>query len=357
MKQITVSVPGKIHLMGEHTVVYGKPALLAAVDRRLRISVSQVKSEEIEIVLIDDTISKTVTPYEINKLTNQVRIDWERFLKTGDSSLLRKHLNSSFDLVMVALGEAYEALGAEIDSGLQIKISSDIPKGSGMGSSAAMAVAIVGAVFAYHGRGNDRETINNTALVIEKRQHGKPSGGDNSTVCYGGLVWYRKETDELKIIQQLPYSIQSPIQNGLYLVHTGTPRETTGEMVAQVAHYKETHKGEFETVLSEQERITRDLVEVIQTENISKVRALLQKGERNLEKIGVVSQKTIQFISSIEEIGGVAKVCGAGGYAANSGLVLVYCTKKGLLDKLAKRNTYKLIPFTFASEGLVIEYK
>jgi len=45
---ITVSVPGKIHLMGEHTVVYGFPALLAAINLRMRVSVEA--SEKMEVI-------------------------------------------------------------------------------------------------------------------------------------------------------------------------------------------------------------------------------------------------------------------------------------------------------------------
>ena len=38
---ITVSVPGKIHLMGEHAVVYGKPALLSAINLRLSVTIEK----------------------------------------------------------------------------------------------------------------------------------------------------------------------------------------------------------------------------------------------------------------------------------------------------------------------------
>ncbi len=37
---ITISVPAKIHLLGEHTVVYGKPALLAAINLHVTITLS-----------------------------------------------------------------------------------------------------------------------------------------------------------------------------------------------------------------------------------------------------------------------------------------------------------------------------
>ncbi|KKR34083.1 MAG: Mevalonate kinase, partial [Candidatus Gottesmanbacteria bacterium GW2011_GWC2_39_8] len=41
--KITISAPGKVHLLGEHTVVYGKPALIASLDKRLSVTISASK--------------------------------------------------------------------------------------------------------------------------------------------------------------------------------------------------------------------------------------------------------------------------------------------------------------------------
>ena len=35
-EQISVSAPGKIHLLGEHVVVHGKPAIITTIDKRCR---------------------------------------------------------------------------------------------------------------------------------------------------------------------------------------------------------------------------------------------------------------------------------------------------------------------------------
>ena len=50
MKSIRVSAPGKLHLLGEHTVVYGKPAIITAVDRRCFITVAPREDKKIEII-------------------------------------------------------------------------------------------------------------------------------------------------------------------------------------------------------------------------------------------------------------------------------------------------------------------
>lgn len=44
IEKVRVSAPGKIILSGEHAVVYGHPAILAAVDRRLSVEIEKAKS-------------------------------------------------------------------------------------------------------------------------------------------------------------------------------------------------------------------------------------------------------------------------------------------------------------------------
>ena len=49
MEKITVSAPGKLHVLGEHVVVYGKPAIIAAVDKRCVVTITEREDEKIVI--------------------------------------------------------------------------------------------------------------------------------------------------------------------------------------------------------------------------------------------------------------------------------------------------------------------
>ena len=76
---LTVSAPGKIHLLGEHTVVYGKPALLASINKRLYVGIksqeSRIKNNKEIIIkntekdsLVRQAISVFQKAFSINKL-------------------------------------------------------------------------------------------------------------------------------------------------------------------------------------------------------------------------------------------------------------------------------------------------
>ena len=67
---ITVSAPGKIHLLGEHTVVYGKPALLTTVDLRVTVTISKGQNNHplkkiFEPIIKKELNVKTIPPYNL----------------------------------------------------------------------------------------------------------------------------------------------------------------------------------------------------------------------------------------------------------------------------------------------------
>lgn len=261
---ITVSVPGKIHLMGEHAVVYGKPAILAAINRRLTVTVTD-----------------------------------------GDS-------NTS-GYVADILGIVHKHFGTT--KAVHITIDSDIPAGYHLGSSAAVAVGVVAAASYFLKRVWNPALFNQLAYEAEKIQHGNPSGADNTAVTFGGLIWYRKELEFLKSIWQLPFK---PKLNSFYLVDTGKPKETTRDMVAYVAGRD---KKDF---LDQNEEQTKRMTVALKDGNEKMLVDAMRKGERTLEDIGVVSKKVIPLIRDIEKSGGAAKILGGGGRAAGVGYLLCY---------------------------------
>ena len=166
-KSIIVSAPGKIHLLGEHTVVYGKPAILATVNLKVTAAISKGIPNE-----------------------NPLRKIIEKIVK---KELCLKQLPP-----------------------YQIEITSQLPVGVGLGSSAAYCAAYIAALLSFLKVKWDLNLVNNLTFEAEKVFHGNPSGGDNSTVVFGGLIWFRKETPNLKIIQK-QLTLGGNIQIGLLI--------------------------------------------------------------------------------------------------------------------------------------------
>lgn len=285
---VTVSVPGKIFLMGEHTVVYGKPALLAAINRRLRVSVTEGNNN--------------ATGYVLDVL-----------------HIVQKHFQTRIHC--------------------HITIDSDIPEGYHLGSSAAVAVGVVGAVSYFVTKVWNPALFNQLAYEAEKMKHGNPSGSDNTIVTMGGFIWYRKELEFLKSIWQL--SLNTRLTR-FFLVDTGKPQETTKEMVAFVAAQKH-----LEPYFDENERQTKRIAVALKEHDEQTLIDAIRKGEKTLERIGVVSAKARTIIRKIEQGGGAAKILGGGGRAGNVGYLLCY----------SHHPPKRAIPITLGEEGIRLERK
>lgn len=352
MKKIHVSAPGKLHLLGEYIVVHGKPAIITAVNKRCFITTVPRKDKKIEVVSHNLKASKIVTEKEIVAKTKDAQTKWETYVKTNDISLLKSITSDPLDFPIIVIGETLKYLKKSLSMGFKLSIKSDIPIGSGMGSSAALSVSIAGAIYLVFNKNLDKEVVNEIAYLSEQKKHGFPSGGDNSASCFGGMVWYRKETQDLKIIKPIPFAFPQKLAKNFVAIHTGTPVESTGEMVSVVRNlYKQ--KPEFvENILFSQEKLVRELLSAIKNGDNTLIIYIIKAGEKNLESLGVVSGLAKKLIRNIEKIGGVAKICGAGGIKKGSGMVLAYCPIEKNVEKLAESNKFSHINLSLGAEGL-----
>jgi mevalonate kinase len=152
---------GKIILLGEHAVVYGYPALAAALDRGV-------------------TVAPVPTP-----AGGPLRLDlrgWDVAVTAGDDHPVARSL---------------AAIADALDAGrppLSLIGDAQLPPGAGLGSSAALAVAVARALLTYAKRPIDAATLARAAGASETLVHGKPSGVDVALAIAGGIGVFRRVT-------------------------------------------------------------------------------------------------------------------------------------------------------------------
>lgn len=300
MKHVTYSAPGKVILSGEHAVVYGKPALVSAIDLRLKFTILERSLQDSKLDKEMLFISQKVKDFLINN-------------------------NISF-----------------VDKAFSYIIESEIPVGRGLGSSAALSVASSAAFLEFYtGKIFDKEIVNNLAFEIEKHFHKNPSGVDNYASCFGGLILYQKKIK----LKNLDYKIPKNIEEKLFLIDSGKPEETTGEMVESVKSVKS-----VETFLNRIEIETKKILDAIENIEIDLFKESIINNEKLLEKLEVVSEKTKKLLLSLSNFG-VGKVTGAGGKKTNSGFILFLADDKEKLIKYLKQSKIPYLKFVPDNQG------
>lgn len=334
------SAPGKTILMGEHAVVYGAPALVAAVDLRARAVVESsgaVPSGHLRVELPDLDHDEVLPRSEVLDHARRSRRRWEQFHRSpGRESFARMRGDGPGDLTLVALGEAMEAAarpdgGTVNGEGVRVEVRSEIPIGRGFGSSAAVGSAVCLAWLAREGIERSRAEMEALLMEVERRQHGEPSGVDAATILRGGLVWAESSPDGSGLLLE-SISASADFLRGFRIVDTGSPAESTGEVVSAVRERRDREPERigaalerireatvaFRRLLGEADPAPGDAVE------------LIRRCERGLEELGVVPEPVRRLVRAVEDRGGAAKISGAGALGSGEtgppggGLLLVY---------------------------------
>ena len=278
MPAFSASAPGKIILFGEHAVVYDRPAIA--------VPVTQVRA-------------KAIVMAEPKSPSGQVRfIAPDIGLEATLESLPEDHP------LAFTIHRAASALRLVRLPACSIRISSTIPIAGGMGSGAAVSVAILRAFSAFVGHPLSDQQISDLVFETERIYHGTPSGIDNSVITYARPVYFVKG----KPLEVL--SVRHPFT--LVIADTGL-KSPTSLVVSDVrqAWQQETHQ--FEQLFDETGAITNAGREAIETGEVKAIGSLMNKNHAVLQKIGVSCPELDVLVEAARKAGALgSKLSGAG---------------------------------------------
>lgn len=263
---------GKVILLGEHAVVHGVPAIAAGIDRG-----AEASAERADAALL-----------------------WlgEARVAPGDGS---------------DLGQAFAALLAELHTApAVVRASSDLPVGAGLGSSAALAVAIARAVLELEGAA-PTERVLAAATAWERVFHGNPSGIDTAAAALGGCIWFTKQGGPERLALGLPLTLG---------VAVAGPPASTKAMVESVARLEQRRPEVFQKSLAGIESLVKNARLALEAGDLTGLGRLLDLNQMLLSGL-MVSTEEIETACSIARQAGAlgAKLTGAGG----GGAVIALC--------------------------------
>ena len=327
--------PGKVILSGEHSVVYGAPALALAVQQYTTVSFSPMLKAKGLHTSFDDVSQGNFYPLDLLKSFKR-GLD-KRFEAFKSNHIgVREILEHRDDLAIYSMATLLSympmpGLGGKSRlprPGL-LRSRSTIPTGAGMGSSAAVIAAT--AVLYEHLLGHEQTDAERFERVrfCERLQHGQGSAIDAASVVYGGIN--RVVSGEIERLDT-PVSFQSS-GSGWYWCFHGTPESTTGECVAQVSkQYKEDNAlwKRFEQCTDSLQQVLLDDTNPIDT---------IRENHQLLTHIGVVPEAVQSLVSDIEQLGGAAKISGAGAVRGDAGgIVLLYLPDQDSKNELQEKH-------------------
>jgi len=225
------SAPGKIILLGEHFVVYGSKAILAAIDKRVTVTSSLTEDKTIKIKSRLGTLE-----VPISSSHEEVKSEFRPFVY-----LANKLINSNQNV-----------------NGMEIEINSDIPVGVGLGSSSACCVAATASIYGLVEEGSgaglaslqmkklSSEEIVEISIEAEKTIFPDTSGADCTVCTYGGMIVYDKingieKIDSTSIIIK---DFETVTDLNFIIANSMIPHSTK-RSVERVKKFKENNEEEF----------------------------------------------------------------------------------------------------------------
>jgi mevalonate kinase len=309
MSQGKASAPAKVILFGEHFVIYGNPAILASIGKRISVSACTIVGNKDKIAIRSDI-----------GIAGQ-------YNKDGEFNTLEGGMKAKAVLDPLYTAIKRVLLVRNKKTGIKIGISSEVPPGVGLGSSAASCVATVAAVYSLFQKKPSRQKICKLAIESERLIHKRTSGADCYVSTFGGLIQYHSTSKGFKKLEVKRRSLP------LVVASTGI-KHSTADLVAVVKRFKDRDHILFESLAKQAKDICLQACTALASARCDRVGELMNENQIILQQIGVSHYKAEDLIDMCIKAGAVgAKITGAGG----GGSVIALAATKQESTKIASR--------------------
>jgi mevalonate kinase len=297
MPAISATAPGKIILFGEHAVVYGQPAIA--------VPVSQVRA-------------RAVVTAEPHRPAGSIRIQAPDL---GFESLL-----DELDLhhpLGFAVHLALQACGVDRSPACTIRITSTIPIAAGLGSGAAVSIAIIRAFSAFLGRRLPVKTVSDLAYEVDWLYHGTPSGIDNTVIAHGLPVYFVRG-NSIRVLKL-------PVPFTLVIGVTGI-QSSTAVAVGDVRKGWQEAPSYFEPLFERAGAIAEAARQMIENGHPLEMGPLMEENQEVLQAMGVSSPELEQLVHAARCAGALGAKLSGGGRGGN----MIALVEEGSADLIAQ---------------------
>ena len=282
MPAVSATAPAKIILFGEHAVVYGRPAIAVPV---LEVKARAVVRAE-----------PRAAPGSI-----QIHAPAMDLVASYEDLPVEHPLGTAVRL-------ALEAVDVPRPPALSLRVTSTIPMAAGMGSGAAVSVAVMRALSAFLGRPLPDERVCELAYQVEKLYHGTPSGIDNTTVTYARPVFFIRGQPLQTLLVCEPFTI--------VIGDTGISSPTS-VAVGDVRQSWEAETVRYEALFDAAGSLAGEARQAIESGDIAALGPLMDENQRLLVEMGVSSEELDQLVQAAATAGALGAKLSGGGRGGN----------------------------------------
>jgi len=269
-----------------------------------------------------------------------------------DEKLEHRAYDGKHDLVKATLNKI---AGTKLGEGAELLMHTDAPPGSGLGSSSAVVVSLIGALNNWLNKFMGEYEVAEIAYEIERKELGIKGGyQDQFSAVFGGFNYIEFLKDGKVIVNPLRISHDNikELECHLLLCYTGGTRLSANIIKRQVEDFKQ---GKNVEVLHEQKKMANEMKNCLLKGDFDEFGKMLDIAWQTKKKMasGITNKRIDDLYDAARTKGAVGgKILGAGG----GGYLLLYCNymKRHEVARTMHAMGAESKPFSFVKDGLTV---